>query len=199
MKKLFGILCAVGVTATVLSFNENEIANFQGTENPDLQLSHVNWRGEKFDSNTGKDKFHLGKVAIKDAKVKMNNKTPEALAVTVNLNDITNYDLPEGLQGQLITHLKSADFFNVVSFPDATFTSTKITKLVNDKFDFNIVGNIKIKGVAKPIEVKGHIVEDHGKKMIETDVFYLNGVDFGFIQPGKGYKDVELRLQLYID
>lgn len=199
MKKLFGILCAVGITATALSFNENEIADFQGTNNPDLAKSYVDWRGEKFDSKTGKEKSHIGKVGIKDAKVKLKNNTPESLLVTVNLNDMSNYDLPESVQGQLISHLKSADFFDVSLFPDATFTTTKITKLDNDKFQFNMVGNIKVKGISKPIEVKGHIVEVSGKKLIESDVFYLSGEQFGFIKPGGDFKDVELRLQLYVD
>lgn len=199
MKKIIGALCAVGITASILSFNTNEIADFQGTNTPDLQLSHISWKGSKYDAAKGADKFHLGQVGLKDAKIKMKNDTPESLSITVDLNKIDNYDLADGVKGQLISHLKSADFFNVGLFPDAKFTSTKIEKLVNDKADFKMTGNITIKGVSKPIEVKGHIVKDHGKNLLESDVFYLNGEEFGFIKPGGGYHDVEFRVQLYMD
>jgi len=199
MKKLFGVLCAVGVTASILSFNNNEIADFEGTNAPDLVKSHVEWKGTKFDAKQGKDKWHNGKVDLKDAKVKLKNNTPEAVSVTVDLSKMTNYDLPADMQGRLISHLQSADFFDISLFPDATFTSTKITKLKNDKFQFIMEGNIKVKGVAKPISVKGHIVDVEGKQMLESEKFQLSGEEFGFIKPGGGYKDVDFRVQLYLD
>lgn len=199
MKKLFGVLFVAGVTASILSFNTNEISDFQGTNAPDLQSSYVSWTGSKADANTGKDKAHNGKVGIKDAKVKLKGTTLEALSVTVDLNNMTNFDLPADMQGRLVSHLKSADFFDVVQFPDATFTSTKITKLTGDKFQFNMEGNIKVKGVSKPLNVKGHLVKDHGKTLLESEVFYLNGEEFGFIKPNGGFHNVEFRVQLYVD
>ncbi len=199
MKKLFGILCVAGITATALSFNENEISDFQTSNTTDLASSYVSWNGSKLDQQTGKDKKHIGKVAIKDAKVKMNGNTPEALTVTVDLNKIVNLDLQEGLSGQLVNHLKSADFFDVSIFPDATFSATRITKLTNQKFDFEIEGNIKVKGVSKPVTVQGHMVNDNGKQLLETDVFYLNGEEFGFIKPNQNFNPVALRVQLYVN
>jgi Uncharacterized conserved protein len=199
MKKLFGVLCAVGVTASILSFNTNEISDFEANQAPDLVKSHVNWVGTKFDQAQNKDKSHNGKVLLKDAKVRMNNNTPEAVSVTVDLGNMTNYDLPQDMQGRLISHLQSADFFDISVFPDATFTSTKITKLTNDKFQFNMEGNIKIKGISKPLSVNGHVVTIDGKKVLETEKFLLNGEEFGFIKPGGGFKDVSLRVQVYLD
>ncbi len=199
MKKLFGVLCAVGLTASILSFNQNEIAEFEGTNAPDLTKSYVSWYGSKYDASKGADKSHHGKVGIKDAKVKMKNDTPEAVSVTVDLNKMTNFDLPEEMKGKLVSHLQSADFFEVVKFPDAKFTSTKIKKLTGDKFQFNMEGNITVKGVSKPISVKGHLVDVEGKQLLESDVFYLNGEEFGFIKPGGGYKNLEFRVQLYIE
>ena len=199
MKKLFGVLCAVGVTASILSFNQNEISDFEGTNAPDLVKSHVSWKGTKFDQAQNKDKSHNGTVKLKDAKVRLKNNSPEAVSVTVDLANMTNFDLPEEMKGRLITHLQSADFFDINVFPDATFTSTKITKLTNDKFQFNMEGNIKIKGISKPLSVNGHIITVDGKKVLETEKFLLNGEEFGFIKPGGGYKDVSLRVQVYID
>lgn len=199
MKKLFGVLCAVGISASILSFNNNEIADFDSTNAPDLVKSHVQWKGTKFDQANNKDKWHNGKVELKDAKVKMKNSTPEAVSVTVDLSKMTNFDLPQDLQGRLISHLQSADFFDINVFPDATFASTKITKLTNDKFQFNMEGNIKIKGISQPINVKGHVITVDGKQVLESEKFQLNGEEFGFIKPGGGYKNVDLRVQIYLD
>lgn len=199
MKKLFGVLCAVGVSASILSFNSNEVADFEGTNAPDLVKSHVDWKGTKFDQAKNADKWHNGKVELKDAKVKMKNDVPQAVSVTVDLSKMVNFDLPEEFKGKLVSHLQSADFFDISVFPDATFTSTKITKLVNDKFQFAMEGNITVKGITKPINVKGHILKVDGKQMLESEKFELNGEEFGFIKPGGGYKNVDLRVQLYLD
>jgi polyisoprenoid-binding protein YceI len=45
-------------------------------------------------------------------------------------------------------HLKSAEFFDVVKFPTATFKSTKVTAKGND---LTILGDLTMKGVTKPV------------------------------------------------
>ena len=46
-------------------------------------------------------------------------------------------------------HLKSADFFDAAGFPKLTFTSTKVTKKSGN--DYQVEGNLTIRGVTKPI------------------------------------------------
>lgn len=50
------------------------------------------------------------------------------------------------------THLKSADFFNAEQFPKLTFTSTGMTKTGEDTY--NLVGNLTLHGVTKPVTLK---------------------------------------------
>ena len=54
------------------------------------------------------------------------------------------------------THLKSADFFAVESFPTATFTSTSVVK---NGSKLTITGDLTLHGVAKPVvlEAEGPI------------------------------------------
>lgn len=46
-------------------------------------------------------------------------------------------------------HLKSADFFDVESYPSIDFKSTNIKK---DGDDYKVTGDLTIKGVTKPVE-----------------------------------------------
>lgn len=49
-------------------------------------------------------------------------------------------------------HLRSADFLNVEKFPKATFVSTKI--VLDDKDEFDIVGDLTLNGVTKSITIE---------------------------------------------
>jgi polyisoprenoid-binding protein YceI len=48
-------------------------------------------------------------------------------------------------------HLRSADFFDVENHPDMTFRSTSIRHL--DGPEFQVTGDLTIRGVAKPVEL----------------------------------------------
>lgn len=49
-------------------------------------------------------------------------------------------------------HVKSADFFDVENNPTMTFTSTSVKQTDDD--EFILVGDLTIKGVTKPVEIK---------------------------------------------
>lgn len=50
---------------------------------------------------------------------------------------------------RLDTHLASADFFDVATFPTASFKSSKVTVLGKDKL--SVAGDLTIHGVTKPV------------------------------------------------
>jgi polyisoprenoid-binding protein YceI len=49
-------------------------------------------------------------------------------------------------------HLRSPDFLNVAKFPTATFVSKKI--VVDDKDEFDIVGDLTLNGVTKSVTIE---------------------------------------------
>jgi polyisoprenoid-binding protein YceI len=51
-------------------------------------------------------------------------------------------------------HLRSPDFFDVANFPTITFKSTKIAQ---DGTDIAITGDLTMRGVTKPVTLKGEI------------------------------------------
>lgn len=84
-------------------------------------------------------------------------------------------------------HLKSADFFDAANHPKLTFASTSISK--KDDTDYELTGNLTIRGVTKPITLK---VEYNGTVkgfgVDEVAAFELEGKinrkDFGLIWNG---------------
>lgn len=84
-------------------------------------------------------------------------------------------------------HLKSADFFDAENHPKLTFVSTSISK--KDDTDYELNGNLTIRGVTKPITLKAEYngtVKGFG--VDEVAAFELEGKinrkDFGLIWNG---------------
>lgn len=72
-------------------------------------------------------------------------------------------------------HLKSADFFDVENFPTITFTNGKLVKTGDD--EFNLLGNLVIKGVSQPVTLKA----EYGGQMADP----WGNVKAGFTLEGK--------------
>lgn len=49
-------------------------------------------------------------------------------------------------------HLKSADFFDAVQYPEITFVSTSFRKVSGD--DYELQGDLTIKGVTRPVKLQ---------------------------------------------
>ena len=58
----------------------------------------------------------------------VNGKIKEGTFV-IPIASIKNFDLPESLKPVLLDHLKSADFFNMVLYPEAGFSLQKMVPL----------------------------------------------------------------------
>jgi polyisoprenoid-binding protein YceI len=97
------------------------------------QVSHVGFSMQSGKWMVAEGTIHFDQAKPQDSKVN----------VTIHLADV-NSGVPA-----LDTHLKSADFFDVEKFPNATFVSDKITVTGKDSAD--IQGTLTLHGVAKPI------------------------------------------------
>ncbi len=75
---------------------------------------------------------------------------PTSLTMEIDAASIsTNNEQRDG-------HLKSPDFFDVATFPKITFRSTRIS---GTKDDLTIVGDLTIRGVTKPVTLKGELAD----------------------------------------
>lgn len=98
---------------------------------------------------------------------------PEAASITVTVDmgsaTIDDNDKQESLPTE--------DWFDVVKFPTATFTSTRVTA-VGDNKNFLAEGNLTLRGISKPVQLKFSFVEDNGRATVDGGV-ELKRNDFG--------------------
>lgn len=74
------------------------------------------------------------------------NVAASKINVTIDTNSVNSN------HAERDKHLRSDDFLNVAKFPTATFVSKKI--VVDDKDEFDIVGDLTLNGVTKSITIE---------------------------------------------
>lgn len=82
---------------------------------------------------------------------------------------------------RLTGHLKSPDFFDVETFPEATFTSTSI---VPADGGFTVTGNLDLHGIRKSITFPAQIEAGPDEVTAKAE-FSIKRFDFGIVYPGK--------------
>jgi len=134
------IACAVVICASSFIFSK-EIASVYKV---DTAQSSVKWIGKKV---TGE---HTGNVTVSGGSLSTTKNAITAGTVEIDLSTITSTDITDPTSNaKLIGHLKSADFFNVASFPKATLVITS-SKLKSAGV-YDVTGNLTIKGITQPI------------------------------------------------
>lgn len=79
---------------------------------------------------------------------------PTAVSAEIDAASVTTHE------EQRDTHLKSADFFDVETFPKMTFTSTEIA--ASGENAFTIDGTLEMHGVSRPVTLTAELA-GHGK------------------------------------
>lgn len=113
-----------------------------------------------------------GKFGKFDAQVAFDPKKPEAgkIAFTVDLGSAAIGD------AETARELKKPEWFNVVKFPSAFFTSTAIKAAGPGKFD--VAGNLVIKGNAKPLTIAVTLAPGAAGVSVAQGSFLLKRIDF---------------------
>ena len=106
--------------------------------------------------------------------------TPEKsrVRITIDLTSVkTNAD-------KLTEHLKTADFFDVAKYPQATFESTEIRAGGEKGATHTITGNLQLHGVTKSISFPATIGVTPDAITVESS-FAINRKDFGINYAGQ--------------
>lgn len=114
-----------------------------------------------------------------DGSIRYDKQSPAASSVELTVRaasiDTGNNDRDE--------HLRSADFFDVKSFPTLTFTSTEVK--VKDANSLEVTGDLTMHGVTRkvtlPVELLGTVHTPNGEKAGFQAVFTLNRKEFGIV------------------
>ena len=84
----------------------------------------------------------------------------------------------------LSKHLKTADFFDVAKFPEATFVSTAIKAGGENGASHTITGNLTLHGVTKAVTFPATISVTPGVASVDS-TFSINRKDFGINYAGQ--------------
>lgn len=155
---LIPALAAVAVPARVLLHSE--------VFKVDTKASKIEWTGEKV---TGK---HTGTVAISSGEV-VNNHGKIGGNFVMDMTSITVTDLTGEKKGKLEGHLKSDDFFGVQKFPTSKFEIISVTPksgVTAGSPNFDVKGNLTIKGITKEITFPAMIKFEGGKMTTEGEL-----------------------------
>ena len=96
-------------------------------------------------------------------------------------------------------HLKSADFFNVDKFPEATLVIKELKADAKDKTKYEAKAELTVKDVTKPISIPAMINQEKGRTFVNTK-FTINRLDWGIkYNSGKFFDPKALGDKLILD
>lgn len=162
----------------------------------DAAKSTLAWTGKKV---TGE---HHGKISLKEGSVTVKDYKIVSGKFVIDMNSITDEDLPAGeWNDKLVGHLKSDDFFGVANYPEAVLVLTGSTPLTNGKT--NILGNLTIKGITHPVNFEATQSDKEYTAVITVDrsqynVRYGSGKFFENLGDKTIYDDFTLDIKLVV-
>lgn len=168
---LFAASCSNNPKNKVEGTDSQTIANGSGEQLVvDTQASSIHWIGTKPGGS------HHGTIGIKDGSLAINGTELASGSFTIDMNAIVDEDLTDQKMNEmLVTHLKSADFFDVEKYPTSTFAITKVEAVSgNDTITHRISGNLKMKDVEKNITFDAKITKEGDAYKAVTVPFTIN-------------------------
>jgi len=120
---------------------------------------------------------HEGGFEQFDGTIELVEGEPTASRVTIEI-DTTSLWADDD---RLTKHLKSPDFFDVATFPTATFESTSIEAGAEG---YTVTGNLTLHGVTKSVSFPAQI--EVGPESVAAQAeFFIKRFDFDIVYPGK--------------
>lgn len=169
--KFFGLL----VLAVSLS-----TAAFSGTQKVDASKSTVKWLGKKV---TGE---HFGSIAVKEGSLEVANGKVSGGKVVIDMQSLAVEDIKDaGMNGKLVGHLKSDDFFGVATFPTAELV---VTKVENNGSNHTFSGNLTIKGITNPATFTATSSKD-GKSTVYKGTLTIDRTKYNVRYGSKSFFD----------
>ncbi len=148
----------------------------------DVKKSELQWFGKKIVGG------HNGTVEITQGVFEKKGTAYTGSAV-IDMNSIDCVDLTDPkYKAKLEGHLKSADFFDVATFPKSTFTIASAKKLSGDQYTFE--GTLTIKGITHPIVFNG-TVKENGTTATVVAQLSIDRTKWNVVYNSKGFFDVK--------
>lgn len=175
---LFAFTPSSSFRSSVNSVNvlEEESAFESDNYKVDIEKSTVGWYGKKA-IVSGE---HNGSVSLKSGVLSMEGSNLVGGSFVIDMNSITNEDIKDKKNnGKLVGHLKSADFFDVSKFPEASLTIKSVKGAT-------VTADATVKGITKEITFKVALSEKEGVVTATADIA-LNRTEFGVQYGSKSF------------
>jgi polyisoprenoid-binding protein YceI len=192
---------SVAGTATTTEVTNNKKPAAKGTAyKVNTAQSDMTWVGKKV---TGQ---HNGNLKLAGGQVFVAGDKLTGGSFDIDMNSITCEDLTDAeYNGKLIGHLKSDDFFSTAKYPKAQFKITSVSPIKGataGKPNYNVKGNLTIKGITNPIEFPAIVAVDKkgtvsakGNMLVDRtkyDVKYGSASIFDSLGDKAIYDDMEI-------
>lgn len=122
----------------------------------DTAASTIEWKGKKVAYG------HHGTLKVQSGEFQVEKNAIKSGNVVADMKSIANVDLKDaGKNKDLVTHLSSADFFNVEKHPTSEFKVTSVTPS-KGKDEVVIKGDFTMVGQTHPIEFPATVKFENG-------------------------------------
>ena len=181
-------------------------APVDGTYTLDTSASVIRWTGRNLFNH------HEGKLKLVGGSAMMKGGSLEKAEFTLDMNSLSCGDIEDPtMNGMLIAHLKSDDFFSVPTFPTARF-ETRIVKPIEGatpgSVNWSVTGDLTLKGVTAEItfpaviamKPEGIVVAQAEVSIDRTrwGVVYGSGKFFARLAHHVVNDEVQLHLKLFL-
>ncbi|RFS18861.1 YceI family protein [Chitinophaga silvatica] len=198
IQKIYSLFFVLAVL-TIFSSCSRKDSNLTINSTVDESLSSIKW--------TGSAPTHSHEGAFKVSGSLQSNKNSKITggSFTIPIGSITNFDLTdEALKEQLLEHLLSDEFFDLVKYPEAKLVIKKVEEYSDAISSANtmIIADFTMLGQTHSINIPALVKGENGKFSAEGS-FKINRLNWGmnsFNDPnGTLYilPDVEITLDLY--
>ena len=149
------------------------------------EKSRIDWIGSKAGD------FHTGSFTIKSGQVQVDNGKLTGGSFVI---DLANLKVTDGAGDRLAGHLKSADFFDVAKFAEATYTINSVNYSNDTNCEIN--GTLSLKGASIPVKFNANIRSASEKGFFGQAYFNIDRTTFGVLYKGPS-NDVQLAIHLF--
>ena len=127
-----------------------------GNVKVDTEASSVTWNATKVGG------AHEGTINISSGALEFKGHALVGGEFTIDMTSIACTDLEsEKMNGKLVGHLNSPDFFNTAEFPTASFKITGV-EAKEDAHEVSVTGDLTIKGTTKALTFDASLGHDGG-------------------------------------
>ena len=171
--------------------------NILNTYNIDEPQSKIEWKG------FAPDLFHEGSFSVSGELYGDTEGNIQNGKFTIPIASIENFDLPNEVKPQLLSHLKSPDFFNIAMYPNATFEIEEVIPYNKNTQDttHTIKGAFTMLGKTNTISFPAKITFKNGRIAAKAS-FSIDRLKWGmtsYNDPSKEMyilPDVEIKLDI---